>query len=203
MTIINKFLTVKRKGIKWCFFCKGQTIVLKALSKIYGFDDWHANNPPSCRPYKEYVANLVNHLKPRVVVEVGCGLGDILAMVNCKTKYGIDLDKGAIKAAKILHPFSHTMFIEGDLSKVSEIKSRIDVLFAIGWVHLVSPKYLENEILKIKDNLSYIVLDRFVDWDNPPFKHDFKFIEKFASLENLCSCDTDGIREYLIYRVRK
>jgi len=166
-----KLDTARKKGLRWCLFCKIYSYILKGLKNLYGFDQWHADNPITCRPYKLYIANLLNGFNPKVVVEVGCGLGDIICATTAKKRYGLDPDQGAIGAAKLLHPFSDVRWLRGDLSNLNFVgEDNIDILVAVGWVHLVSPDYLKACILPHGHRIKYIILDKFTEWSTPPFR---------------------------------
>ena len=47
--------------------------------------------------------DLVNALTPERVVEVGCGLGDILSRIEARDRFGLDEDANVIRAARFLH----------------------------------------------------------------------------------------------------
>ena len=79
----------------------------ECLQKIIGFDKWHLSN------FKErtYVLSTVNRINELIqdgkvssgtVLEIGCGLGDIISSIRWQNKLGYDVDK--ILAARILHP---------------------------------------------------------------------------------------------------
>ena len=42
----------------------------------------------SCRPYKREVVDIVNSLRPNSVVEVGCGLGEIVGRACARERFG-------------------------------------------------------------------------------------------------------------------
>ena len=104
-SIIRKLITARRKGLAWCILCKPQSFILNFIRIIFKFDRWHSDNGFYCRPYKKHVADFVSSLNPMCVVEVGCGLGDIISSIRCRNHIGIELDSIAINAAKLIHPF--------------------------------------------------------------------------------------------------
>src|SRR5882724_2411371 len=59
--------------------CLFERAWLRTIRRVFRFDEWHANAPYACRPYKKSVVDLANSLRPNTVVEVGCGLGEILS----------------------------------------------------------------------------------------------------------------------------
>jgi len=149
-------------------------IALKLLQKVYGFYTVHVITPLSARPYRHVVAKLANDLKPRCVVEVGCGLGIILSLIKAPDRFGYDVDEGAIKAARLLRrgvSFSH-----GDITTVSQ--QPIDVLILVNWMHEYSPEQLDIWFSPMLSRTSYLLMDA-IDPDAPEYyryRHDFKFL---------------------------
>src|SRR4051812_17445146 len=84
--------------------CKADRAWLSCVGRMFELDPWHANAPYSCRPYKKSVVDLVNSLKPERVVEIGCGLGEILVRIQARHRFGLDTDADVIRAARFLHP---------------------------------------------------------------------------------------------------
>ena len=160
--------------------------MLKWLKLKYGFEDWHANNPPSCRPYKKFVADIINKESPKVVVEVGCGLGDILNLIHADTKYGIDHSPEVIAAAQSID--RESTFLHGGFEKLGQIEdSEIDYVIVIGCLHYFSPSDLSKNLVPHLNKVKFLVLDQFalnqapVPGNNcPPYIHDFKFLDNIA-----------------------
>lgn len=76
------------------------------LRKKYNFPDWHIA-PIEYRPYAQYVSKIVNEYvadSAGVVVEIGCGLGEIISSIRVKRKFGFDIKKEVLQAARLLHP---------------------------------------------------------------------------------------------------
>jgi SAM-dependent methyltransferase len=192
----QKIQTARSKGLRWCVLCTSWKLALSAAQKLLRFDPWHATNHAECRPYKRFVAKLVSDQKPRTVVEVGCGLGDIVSLIEAKQKIGIDPDKGAITLARLLHPRSP--FIVGDLTALDQVTGPIDVVLAIGWVHVVSPEYLSSALAPHLDRISYIILDHWAGrWgDGVGYTHDFAFLG--PPIRTALPPD-DPVREYLLF----
>ena len=174
-------------------------IFLLILSRIYKFGSWHAEAPVSARSYRHTVAKVVNDLNPKTVVEVGCGLGYVLALVTAAQRYGYDVDDGAIKAARFLHGKTIT-FVHGDLSSVALL--RIDVLILVNWIHELSPATLETLLLPLLPRLRYLLLDA-IDIDNSSgyrFKHDFAFLESRAERLSVTRTTNEG-RSFQLFKV--
>lgn len=201
-SIRQKLDTAKTMGLNWCVFCKGHSLLLKGLQRAYGFDPWHAINPTGCRPYKKHVADLVSALQPERVVEVGCGLGDILVKIRCSERIGIDPELAVLKAASLVHPFSSVRWIAGDLSGLAGVAGRIDVLVAIGWVHGVSPENLERLFAPHLNRIRHVVVDAFNSDANPyPYKHNFRFLESVGRCVDVSTPAADPVRRYLVYEI--
>lgn len=147
---------------------------------MFGFDSWHADAPYACRPYKRRVVELANSLRPHTVVEVGCGLGDIVSRVKAQLRYGLDLDTRVIKAARFLHP-GGVDWITGTAPELDERMSSfnfIDCLIMVNWIHNVSTEDLAARLLPLLTKTRYLILDS-VDQDAPAsyrVRHDFAFL---------------------------
>jgi hypothetical protein len=158
-------------------------MALQALRPIFRFDAWHAAAPYSCRPYKKAVVDLVNALHPAVVIEVGCGLGDIISRVRARERLGVDWDARVIRAARFLHPFGR--WLNGDcisLQKLITARRSIDCLIMVNWIHGLCPSALEQLLLPLLPLTRYLVLDA-VDADGPQsyrYKHDFAFLARIT-----------------------
>lgn len=149
-------------------------IAVAALARVYGFPaSWHP--PTSARPYRCTVARLVNSVQPRVVCEVGCGLGSILTRVDAPVRVGFDIDPAVIRAAKLLRG-RKIEFHEGSLGAVS--LAQMDVLLLVNWIHEVSAAELERDLAPLLGRTKYLVLDA-IDASNSfgyRYKHDFAFL---------------------------
>ena len=175
------------------------SFALKLLRIFFGFHPWHADSPLSRRPYRRVVAELVNTLRPDCVVEVGCGLGSVLSLVNAKHRVGYDIDAGAIKAARCLRG-SSISFRKGDMSAITE--TSIDVLILVNWIHDISPSILEEWLTPLLPFTAYLCLDA-IDSDNPAgyrYEHNFSFLGKKVQLLKEVRAENEG-RRFIIYEV--
>ena len=176
-----------------------ESLALKLLQQMYGFHPWHASSPLSARPYRFTVAEMVNEVKPEIVIEVGCGLGSILSLVQAKTRHGYDVDKGVVQAAKILR--SKTInFTCGDMTCVEA--AQIDVLILVNWIHDFSPDQLEIWLLPLLPRTRYLLLDA-IDPENPAgysFAHDFFFLQGLVRQVLTRRVNGEG-RRFILYEV--
>ncbi len=174
-------------------------VALRLLQRFYGFNRWHADAPLSARPYRRTVAAMVNTVRPECVVEVGCGLGTVLSLVEAQRRHGYDLDDGAIRAARRLR--SRTIdFTLGDMSCVSE--PEIDVLILVNWIHDFSPQQLAEWIQPLLPRTRFLLLDA-IDPDNPlgyRYTHDFSFLAGSAQMVSEARVVGEG-RRFLMYEV--
>lgn len=102
------------------------------LYRRYHFEGWHWCSPFYWKPYKKQVVQMVNDLRPRSVVEIGCGLGEIIARIKSDKKIGGDIDNAVIQSARSLYP--HIAFVHGGLEIIKDIKN-VDVVICINWPH--------------------------------------------------------------------
>jgi len=108
----------------------------ECLQKIIGFDKWHLSNFKE-RTYALSTVNRINELiqdgkvSSGTVLEIGCGLGDIISSIRWQNKLGYDVDKRAILAARILHPGMR--FQVGSFEEIRNKK--ISVLIALNFLH--------------------------------------------------------------------
>jgi SAM-dependent methyltransferase len=164
--------------------CRCERLWLRGLRVVFKFDAWHASAPYSCRPYKSKVVELVNALAPNTVVEVGCGLGEILSRVRANERVGFDSDPAVIRAAQFLHRgrvrWIPAGFAAVALSLPQEL--RIDCLIMVNWIHNLSPDELSACLRPLLSRIGWLVLDA-IDRDGPAsyrFKHDFVFLSALA-----------------------
>lgn len=123
------------------------------LKRIYKFDAWHVSSFTD-RPYAHSVVNFLNSRAQRgSVVEVGCGLGDILRHLDYKERVGLDRSQEALRAAKILVSASprrrrHTIFKTFDFL-ADDLSGQFDAIILVNWIHEIDPAALKGAIDKL------------------------------------------------------
>ena len=148
--------------------------------------------------------DLVKSLRPVSVVEVGCGLGDILSRVRARKRFGFDIDSSAIRAARILHP-GRTHWINGDAGAIESNLPpglRIDCLIMVNWIHNLSPEQLAASVLPILPRARYVLLDS-VDADALAprrFQHDFEFLSGVAERISVTRAAGEP-RDFVLFKV--
>lgn len=191
-------IEIRNKGFLNVIRIRTDMAFIALLARIYKFPaSWHP--PTSARPYRLAVAELVNSMEPKIVCEVGCGLGEILCRVNAKERYGYDIDEGVVHAAKLLRG-KGIHFEQGGLAAVS--MGQIDVLILVNWIHEVSPAELAGQLLPLLPRTRYLVLDA-IDQDNTfgyRYKHDFAFLESKARRLSVVRAANEG-RSFQLFEV--
>lgn len=164
---IPRFSTRMRQlGIKGLINCILKKIYLRILAQIYGFDSWHARSPYECRAYKQEVVELANELSPRVAIEVGCGLGDIISRVDDANLYGFDIDSSVINAARRINGH-HADFFQADIASPKRLLENlknvpsVDLMITVNWPHAVPwPEFVANiKLIAKKIKLKYLIID--------------------------------------------
>lgn len=138
-----------------------RTLPTRLLQFLYRFDRWHIYG--SSKPeYVKIVANLVNNLGDNLsVVEVGCGLGNIISIIKSPCKVGFDLDNNVIRAAKLTQSFRFkkfkVLFKQGSFSEA--LKLSPDVLIAVNFIHNIPIENLLVELTPFTDQDTLVVID--------------------------------------------
>jgi 2-polyprenyl-3-methyl-5-hydroxy-6-metoxy-1,4-benzoquinol methylase len=144
------------------------------LWKNFKFDKWHIYG--STQPkYQGEVIRMLNELDFRFkIVEIGCGLGSILKSIDYVEKFGLDLDRNVISAAKFINRRSQINFVTGSFDDAKKYID-IDVLLAVNWVHNLDPAQLLFELSYFSQRGALVLTEGVEDYR---FYHDRIF---FAS----------------------
>lgn len=166
----------------------------KSLSKKYGFDKWHIA-PYQTRQYAWDIVQMINAdpetYQSLTVVEIGCGLGDIIRNINVKNKYGIDLSKEVIEAAKELDKNNTVSWSAGSFEDAAKFDDNIDLLITVNFMHEIEPEVLKglyDSILSDK-KVKYIIADSAKGYQYK-YWHDFSYIlpdYEVVSYETYCN----------------
>lgn len=141
------------------------------LQKIIGFDEWHINSLNQ-RTYALHTINRINgfiqdgDVSPGTILEIGCGLGDIISSIQWHDRLGYDIDKKAIMAARILHP--GTAFRIGSFDAVRDKK--ISVLIALNFMHRINDTDCHRYFSKLlkRNEVDLIIVDAV---QSPPYEY--------------------------------
>jgi SAM-dependent methyltransferase len=148
----------------------GLPVFLRGLAKAlyyrflrmrHGFNPWHVN-PIEWRPYaletRDYVNALVEREGLRSVLEIGCGLGEILRGIRAPEVVGFDIHDGVLPLARKMNPRA-----EFHLGTFADIRDRqIDVLVAIDFPHRIPPEELQGLFSQVlaANRVRYVVVDK-------------------------------------------
>lgn len=196
----------RKKNIKRKIYC--------LLEKVYHFNPWHCD-PAETRPYAVWIIHYLNkmivagRIKQGNIIEVGCGLGDIIGSVSWKQgKKGYDLEKEVISAARWLHP--RVQFQQGTFSDVKSDKNRISCLIMVDFIHTLSPEDLRENIQTMLENntVDMFVLDTFSNTQGTVYKysHDGQYLygENYRLVKKSRSFEAaNGARRYVEVWKRK
>ncbi len=129
-------------------------IIRVALMLFFRFEPWHTS--PSDN--RSYPGDIVRELRRRKVngsvLEVGCGLGDIIGKISCREKYFFDLSERVLRAAKFLQGISFSRSSNhyqafDFLTEEIEKDIRIDAAIFVNWIHGFEASGLRKRIGKI------------------------------------------------------
>ena len=190
----------RRMGLLRLVRCRFDLLWLRVLQRHFEFDPWHALAPYACRSYKRLVVDIVNRLAPGTVVEIGAGLGELLAHIDAPRRFGYDIDPGVVRAARFLHRRGIT-FVHGDATQV--IDAPIDVLILVNWIHNLSSNELSELLEPLMPRTTYLLLDA-IDLDGPSsyrYKHTFDFLNGNADLVSITRAP-DEPRSFHLFRVK-
>ena len=196
--IASRVAIVRRDGLCTSARVVIDRVMLAGLRSIFGFHPWHAQSPTSARPYRHGVAELVNSVSPQVVVEVGCGLGAILARVTAAKRFGYDVDPSVIRAARLIRPRS-IVFAEGGLEQVTQ--TDFDVLIAVNWPHDFSAEQMQRWLVPLYPRIRYLVVD-IIDPGSPStygHYHNYAFLEGHAVPVASSDCG-EKLRTFILFK---
>lgn len=156
---------------KWFIESKRAGIIKKLLYSLlqlkFKFSSWHIV-PINQRPYALEIYMTLNSDMKRFklpyapIVEVGCGLGDIIGSLKWKCgKIGFDLSSNVLKGAKLLHP--NVKFYKGTFENIN--CQNISCLIMVNFIHVISPDKLKKDIGQVlnKSKVEMFVFDTFRD----------------------------------------
>lgn len=160
--------------------CRSNKVKYYILQKLFKFHKWHMT-PVEERPYGMVVIKWCNrilmkdqNLKRKTIVEIGCGLGDILAKIDAprENKTGYDIDEKAIRAAKIAHP--GIRFQVGRFAP--DIRGKyISILICVNFLYSLDTENVRKEFqrLVLNNDIQYILTETMCPvTPNYPYSHD-------------------------------
>lgn len=165
------------------------------LKLIFKFDKWHIS-PLGERRYARAIIEYLNSRPAKLrnhIVEIGCGLGDILAEVHFRNKIGYDLDQRVLNACNFLRNTCSKDKIKLGIFKFPEnnLSGQYDAVLLVNWIHNIPPSVLIFKVEEIfRNNLSeagVIILDTVQD---KAYRYNHSIRDISAALN--CSVDKLG-----------
>ncbi len=153
---------------------------------------WHLNATFESRAYKSQVIKISNMYKTNYVIEVGCGIGEILSRLNAPYKYGLDINMDTLLLCKRINKNIKT--IQSDIIKnnrqILEIINSIEkdefiLIIMVNWLHEYSENKVKNMFEKILSiNRKIIVIaDIYQRKEFSKISHN-KIVHKFDNINN-------------------
>ena len=208
MKLFKKFKSRANK-VGTTYLLLGIIFILRnyLLRLFFNFQKWHVSSNFFLHPYKSIAVDLVNLSNPITVLEIGCGLGDIILRTKSQKKIGIDPDKRVLQAAKTLGDKSN-IWIIADLSSAAQSLKKynitaVDTLIMINWPHTLPLKSICSAVKELKNvvDLKYLVIDLIRENANGyQYKHrtfDLQIMGRIESIKD----GGDGLREIVLVKL--
>ena len=140
-----------------------------------GFHEWHIE-PVNFRKYGIYIIDYLNKDEMNLVIEVGCGIGEIIGNCRAKERRGYDIERCVIEAAKKV--YRKTQFYVGSMENIRNLK--IDCLITVNWIHSMETDELISLYLDaLKNNqIKEIILDVICNDSSYIHNHDIDYIAR-------------------------
>ena len=175
---MNKYLYyIKQIGLMNILKGYKKKIKLKKLQKKYQFDSW--NLYPF--EHREYAMWIINHINKQIlnndksktnIVEIGCGLGEIISNLEVESKTGYDISESVIEAARELNKCKNTQFMVGSFDSI--INQTIDVLIVVNFTAMISPEILTEWFTKLLEkNHVYRIIVECIDEERYTYLHNY------------------------------
>jgi SAM-dependent methyltransferase len=166
---------------------------------FFRFDSWHTSPLDN----RKYAIDIISKLNRRVsresLIEIGCGLGDILRKTHYDRKYFYDISPEVLGAAAFLQKFSKITSINSFktfnlLTDTVEKDLKFDALVLVNWIHGFESKTLKYRLNKIvNNNLNEKGLIVFDIIENNPI---YKFNHAVVDLIDVRKFDVTTFSEY-------
>lgn len=121
----------------------------RLLQRVYGFDRWHVGHAG-----EPYAADIVRHLDRgaeadrQAVVEIGCGLGDIISRLHFRRRLGLDRDPRVLAAARLLSVFRRGPRCDFEVFEFPEaqLSGEYNAIVMVNWIHEIEPSTLRQAV---------------------------------------------------------
>ena len=144
---------------------------------FFRFDYWHTS-PLDNRKYAIDIISMLNRRVSREsLIEIGCGLGDILTKAHYDRKYFYDISPKVLSAAAFLQKFSKISSINSFktfnlLTDTVEKDLKFDAIVLVNWIHgfeREALKYRLNNIVNNNLNEKGLIVFDIIE-NNPSYK---------------------------------
>ena len=145
----------------------------RLLCALLGIERWHAGGEQR-HPYRQEILRRLHARAPGSMLEIGCGLGDILCRVPAPRRLGGDVSARVLWAARLSHPLQWlargarfaTMRL-GD-----PVPGRFDAVVCVNFIHIIPPADLQAALSTlVRDNLAPGGLLVFDVVQNPQYRY--------------------------------
>ena len=148
------------------------------LCQFLHIDRWH-QCPLAA---KDYAVDIIKYLnaqpkkRRRKVVEIGCGIGDILLNLDFEERLGLDSDPAVLKGAEFFRRshfkgkanFAQALFPQYKMEGV------FSAIIMVGWTHAIAPEILRggirNLVINNLDTGGILIIDT-VNGEGYPYRH--------------------------------
>lgn len=172
------------------------------LYLVFRFEDrWHVSQGWYCRRYKHEAVRLVSGIRPRRVVDLGSGLGDILLRIPAEDRLGLDIDNGVVRACRLIAGRRAKIELGSWGALVGLPSSDIDCLIMLGWTHRVPFQELRKDIERASQRhcIRYWLVDEYREGKDPGgFLHNTAALFEGIAVLRLRS-KGDETRDLLLY----
>lgn len=168
------------------------------LLRRFRFDPWHVL-PIEWRPYALFTRDFIAREARGPVVEVGCGLGELLEGLPDGAFEGYDLSESVVRAARSLRP--RATFVAGSFDDLSGKDA--DFLITVNFIHEIRPDTLRALYAGVlaRNRFARVLVDRVPSGSGYRFAHDFPSMFPGYRLES-CAKGFAGGREILVFSKR-
>ncbi len=176
----------------------------KSLQEKYHFADWHLTLKAH-KPYMEAIIRGILALSHdddsiKEILEIGCGLGDIIAdsLLDRFGRTAYDISPEVIGADR---EWYRDNGIEWNVGVFNDVRDRrIDCLIMVNFIHSVKPEYLGEYLPNLfsRNRVHYLVVDQVTG--NYPYTHDFEALlpEGVEEIYRFGPYDSDGGHRYIL-----
>jgi len=173
----------------------------RRLYREFNFDRWHIL-PLNHRLYALKIIRYINKRvkKDHVIVEVGCGLGEILMGIKGGVKIGYDIDRNVIRAAQHITRNRNDIHLQAGSFADINSPGKIDFLITVNFIHAIAPEILKTYYSQLcgKWEVRTIIADEVKGKD---YKYTHRIVDLIPDYFTLdCAFKVNELRRIVIYK---